>query len=242
MNKLIIAFTQLIVKVLGNLAFRTIAISKKIGNEEVATNVLLKKVEEVYALYDKLILKPIYSGQGKIVVEKDLERDTSYNGLRRVIQGLARFNSEKGNAAKKLLEIYEITGSINGLDYADESEVIKKTIAHMKSEEYAASITKAGLTEELADLEQKQKVFQETYLAQITSNAELRRQGTASGLRRDLEMALRSYYAYVWAMKNYEPWNKLYSELAELIKAAKNTIGKPEKDLTNDEIELETKK
>ncbi|MCE2617375.1 hypothetical protein [Phocaeicola oris] len=103
MNKLIIAFTQLIVKVLGNLAFRTIAISKKIGNEEVATNVLLKKVEEVYALYDKLILKPIYSGQGKIVVEKDLERDTSYNGLRRVIQGLARFNSEKGNAAKNTI-------------------------------------------------------------------------------------------------------------------------------------------
>lgn len=238
MNKLIIAFTQLIIKVLGNLAFRTIAISKKLNSEEITANVLLKKVEEIYALFDQLILKPIYSRQGDEVAKRDFERDASFSGLRRAIQGLARFNNARGEAAKKLLEVYEITGNIRGLDYADESEVVKKAVAHFKSEKYAPSVTAAGLTDEVADLEQKQTAFHDIYLQQVSANAELRRQGTASGLRRELEMALRSYYAFVWAMKDQPTWNTLYSELAELVKAAKNTIGKPEKELTEEEIEL----
>lgn len=240
MNKLIIAFTQLIIKVLGNLAFRTIAISKKLDSEEVTNNVLLKKVEEVYALFDTLILKPIYSGQGNEVAMKDFERDASFSGLRRAIQGLSNFNNAKGEAAKKLLEIYEITGNITGLDYADESEVVKKAIILFKSEKYAPSVTVAGLTDEVADLEQKQNAFHEAFIAQAEANAELRRQGTASGLRRELEMSLRSYYAYVWAMKDQPTYKTLYSELAELVKAAKNTIGKKETDLTNTEIELKS--
>lgn len=238
MNKLIIAFTRLLVNILGNLAFRTIDISKKADSEEVTNNVLLKKLEEVYASFNELILKPIYSGMGNDVATRDMERDASYSGLRRVIQGLARFNNLKGEAARKLLEVYEMVGSIYGLNYADESEKVKKVIEKLKSAEYASSVAAAGLSDEVNDLEQKQTAFHEAYLAQAAANAELRRQGSASGLRRELEMALRSYYAYVWAMKAQPAWSTLYSELTELVKAAKNTIGKSEKELTKNEIEL----
>jgi len=108
----------------------------------------------------------------------------------------------------------------------------------MKSENYAPSVTEVGLTEELKDLEQKQTAFHDTFMIQAEANAELRRQGSASGLRRELEMSLRSYYAYVWAMRAQSGWDVLYAKLAELVKAAKNTVGKPEKELTKDEIEL----
>ncbi len=241
MNRLIIALTRLMTKILGNLTFRTIKMSKETGSEEVTNNPLLKKLEEIYAVYDEVVIKPLSSGLGDKVIEADRKRDNIYYGLKSVVDGLARLEGAKGDAARALQLLFDEAGTITGADYGSESEVIKKLIKLLSGEAAATHLATLSLTNEAALLEPAQNQFHTIYMEQAKINASLKQQGSASQLRRELEYNLRSYYAFVWAMKDLAPWKNLYAELAELVKAAKNTIGKPEKDLTNDEIKLTEK-
>jgi hypothetical protein len=60
------------------------------------------------------------------------------------------------------------------------------------------------------------QAFQRAYLAQVNANADIRQQGTASEKRKNLEVAMRNFYALVDPMKNIAPWSTLYPKLEEL--------------------------
>lgn len=240
MNKLIIAITRLVTKILGNLTFRTIRMSEQTANDEVINNSLLKKLKEVYAVYDEVVIKPLSSGLGNKVIEADRKRDNIFYALKNTIDGLARLDGTKGDAARALQRLFDEAGTITGVDYGSESEVIKKLLKLLASDTAKAHLTTLSLTDEAAMLEPAQNEFHAIFMEQSKINAALIQQGSATGLRREVEYALRSYYAYVWAMKDQPTYKTLYSELAELVKAAKNTIGKKETDLTNTEIELKS--
>lgn len=46
---------------------------------------------------------------------------------------------------------------------------------------------------------------------------------SASSTRKDLEQMLRSYLNLITAMKDVPDWTKLYHDLNEIVKAAKNS-------------------
>ena len=46
---------------------------------------------------------------------------------------------------------------------------------------------------------------------------------SASAIRKDLEKVLKSYINLITAMKDVQGWELLYSDMNELVKAAKNS-------------------
>ncbi len=230
-----ITFSRLVVTILGMLGRNTIEITKANANTDVLNNPLFKEVENKYAVYETVLLKNVYSGMGPDVKAADLERDTRFYGFMHLLRGLAAFKNPQGEAADSLYEQISHKGSILGLNYGEESELLYKIFELLDGAPAQALIAQAGVAAQYADLKQAQTAFQQIYLEQIDANSSLRQMASASSIRNDLQDALRNYYGYVSALRNQSDYKDLYADLNELIKSARQSNRQTKKDEKNRE-------
>jgi hypothetical protein len=217
-----VKLTSLATKKLDNLAAQTVALSEQNANPEIANHPLLLAVKSAYAPYHQNIVKPTYSGMGPDLAAADLQRDNCHSGLRRLLRGYLSFgDTDRGQAAKQLLALFDETGSITRLSYAEENTVLEKLIEKLGQPEAQQPIDLLGVRPEVDRLVEAQARFSELYLRQIDANSQLRQEASASALRRELSYALRNYYGYVSAMSGLEGWKDIYADLKELIAKSK---------------------
>lgn len=96
-------------------------------------------------------------------------------------------------------------------------------IEALEKPENTLRITNLALETAFSELKKKQEVFEEIFAEQAEANADLRQVASASSTRKELEQALRQYLNLVTAMKDVPDWTKLYFDLNEIVKAAKNS-------------------
>lgn len=178
--------------------------------------------------YQAIVIKNTYSGLGNPVAQADLVRDKVYRNLRRMLQGMAGFNdTPKGKAAAALLTVFEETGDIYGLSYADENVVMQTLIKHLDEPVNLGHLSTVMAKDEYDALKQAQAAFEAISAEQTDANSALRQKPSASGARRALHQALRNIFSLVSAMKNVAGWEDLYHDLNELIKEARQSNRKP---------------
>ena len=211
-------YTRLSTKQLDYLAEQTIVLGEMNANPAVVQNPLFELVKVKHTTYRGVVIRQTYSGKGVDLKDSDTTRDKGHTALDRIVDGFAAFPTAKQAAALVLQGYFDETGNISSLSYADESVVLEKLIEKLNSAEGQAAIATLGIADEVAMFVQYQADFNRIYIEQIDANSDLRSQKTASGMRRELEDALRNYYGIVSAMSGIDPWNDIYMDLKELLK------------------------
>lgn len=219
-----INYGRLSTKVLGNLSNRVIAVSSVYAATLLKDNPLLEVLKTNNDHYQQVLVKNIYSGLGDPVAQADLVRDRLYRAFRRMLQGLTVFSdTARGQAARALLTIFEESGDVNNLSYADQNIVMQTLLKRMDRPENTAHLNILGLLDEYTALKNAQMAFEKISAEQTDANSALRQQASASGIRRNLERSLRDLFSLVSAMENVPEWKDLYHDLNELIKEARQS-------------------
>jgi hypothetical protein len=222
-----IGLASLSTKKLDNLAEETLALSAQNEMKEIVTHPLFLSLKSSQELYNANVIKPTYSGMGSELAAADLLRDSYHAGLYRLLRGFATFkDTEKGQAAKKLLACFDETGSITRLSYTEETVVMEKLLDKLSTDSNKTLLNVLGIAAEVNLLSESQTDFDRLFLTQIDANSQLRQQPSATSLRSELEVALRNYFGYISAMHGIPPWNDLYTDMKELIKKYKATPAK----------------
>ena len=129
-----------------------------------------------------MLVKNIYSGLGDPVAQADIVRDRLYRAFRRMLQGLTVFSdTARGQAARALLTIFEESGDVNNLSYADQNIVMQTLLKRMDRPENTAHLNILGLLDEYTALKNAQMAFEKISAEQTDANSALRREiGRAS--------------------------------------------------------------
>lgn len=220
-----ITLAKLSTKDLATLAERTINSSQQ-GNFTVVENhELLLKVKKEYELYQQVYTKLTHSGKGKSVAEADSKRDQLFSGIKNYLSGFKKLPNIKGyQEAMALLEILQKYGlSLDKLSYSAETAQLKKLLEEVEKTENADKIKALQLTESFAELKKAQTDFEALYAEQAEANADLKQLPSATSIRKSLEEALRNYFNLLTAMRSVEGWKNIYSDINEIVKAAKNS-------------------
>jgi hypothetical protein len=223
-----IGLTSLSTKMLGSLAEETLALSARNEMNEITAHPLYLSLKSSQELYHANVIKPVYSGLGPELAGADALRDRYHAGLHRLLRGFATFgDTDKGQAAKKLLACFDETGSVTRLNYAEETVVQEKLLDKLNTEANKALLDILGLTAEVGLLSESQATFNSLFLTQVDVNSQLRQQPSATSLRSELTAALRNYFGYISVMQGVAPWNDLYMDMKELVKKYKSSPSKP---------------
>lgn len=227
-----IAYSKLSTKVLGNLSNRTLeVVSPAYQSGVLQHNPIVEVLKAKNKEYQDVVIKNTYSGLGDPVAQADMLRDTLFRNLRRMLQGMAAFShTSKGKAAEALLTVFEETGDINNLSYADENMVIRTLIKRLDEPENMGHLSTAVAKDEYEALRLAQAAFEKVSAEQTDANSALRQKMSASSARRELEQALRNVFSLVSAMKDVAGWEDLYHDLDELLKEARQSNRKPKKE------------
>ncbi len=224
-----ITLTRLTTKNLATLASRSITISGKPEYAVVVKNPLLERLQIVYGEYDGVYAKNNYSGMGSDVAAADHKVDGIFSGIKTVLLGYCRdVESSNHQDAMDLYAIIEKYGTdIDRYSYSEETAQMKKLIEELDQPVNVAKLEKVHLTENFARLKAAEARFSEIFGKQVEANAALRQTESASSLRRQLENALRNYFALVSSMRAVDGWTALDAELTEAVKAARNSVLSP---------------
>lgn len=227
-----IAYSKLSTKVLGNLSNRSLeVISPAYQSGVLQYNPIVEVLKAKNKDYQDVVIKNTYSGLGDPVAQADMLRDRMFRNLRRMLQGMAAFShTSKGKAAEALLTVFEETGDINNLSYADENIVIRTLIKRLDEPENMGHLSTAVAKDEYEALRLAQSAFEKMSAEQTDANSALRQKMSASSTRRELEQALRNVFSLVSAMKDVAGWEDLYHDLDELLKEARQSNRKPKKE------------
>ena len=227
-----VTLSRLTTKDLATLAKRTINSSKN-GQHKVAENTpLLAELERIYTIYDRVYIKQTFSGKGKTVATAHKERIQVFTNLKNFLFGYHQIeivpNAVK---AKELYEIIKYFGiNIDRMSYSAGSALLKKLIEEFEKDENKAKFELLFIEPTLSELKSKQEVFEALFAEQAEANANLRKEPSATALRKELQKALRTYLDFLSVMKAQPQWDSLYRDVNELVKAARNstqTITKP---------------
>lgn len=222
-----IALSTLSTKTLATFADRVINSSQSGRYTVVENHPLLKKVVAEYAVYNQVYSKLTYSGQGKDVAQMDAARDASFSALKGYLKATSKLAKAPGNAeAVALYDIFKNYGdSITAMNYADETAQLQKLFTELDKPENAEKLQTMNLTAAYAELKQQQQDFEAGYANQAEANTDLRSLPSASAIRKRLEKALRKYLDLLTSMQDEDGWQKIYLEISELAKGARNTGG-----------------
>lgn len=220
-----ITLARLSTKDLATLAQRTIASSKS-GKYKITENQpLLTALEDVFAQYDAVYTKQVFSGKGKSVAEADEARDKAFSALRNFLWGYHQLSiAPNADKARELYEIIKTYGTdMDRQTYSTQTAQLKKLIEDLDKSENKEKLTALGILPALEDLKTKQEAFENLFAEQSEANAELRKTPSATALRKDLEKALRTYLDFLKVMKSQPVWKDLYQDINELVKSARNS-------------------
>lgn len=220
-----ITLTNLSTKNLATLAQRIINSSQS-GNYTIVENhPLLLALTTSYATYDAVYTKLTYSGKGKEVATADKERDDAFSSIKAFLNGYRKLSFAANHTdAEALYTIFKQFGlNLGTLSYSAQTAQLKKLIEALEMPENTQRIDNLAITPAFNDLKTKHEAFETIFAEQAEANADLRTIASATATRKELEQSVRSYLSLVTAMKDVPDWSKLYYDLKEIVKAAKNS-------------------
>lgn len=220
-----ITLTALSTKNLATLAQRIINSSQS-GNYTIIEGYpLLMALATSYSTYDAVYTKLTYSGKGKEVAAADKERDAAFSSIKAFLNGYRKLPFAANHTdAEALYTIFKQFGlNLDTLSYSAQTAQLKKLIEELEKPENTQRIENLTITTAFNDLKTKHQAFETVFAEQAEANADLRTIASASSTRKELEQRLRSYFSLITAMKDMPEWSKLYYDLNEIVKAAKNS-------------------
>ncbi len=220
-----ITLTALSTKNLATLAQRIINSSQSGNYTIIEGHPLLSALATSYSTYDAVYTKLTYSGKGKEVATADKERDAAFSSIKAFLNGYRKLPFAANHTdAEALYAIFKQFGlNLDTLSYSAQTAQLKKLIEELEKPENARHIQNLTITTAFNDLKAKHQAFETIFAEQAEANADLRTIASASSTRRELEQSLRSYFSLITAMKDIPEWSKLYYDLNEIVKAAKNS-------------------
>jgi len=220
-----VTLSKLTTKNLATLAQRVINSSVN-GNYIIIQNhPLLVALKASYTNYDAVYTKLTFSGKGIDVAAADAERDAAFSNLKAFLNGYRKLASAANyQDAEFLYGVFKSFGlNMNTMNYSEETAQLKKLIEALEEQQNMQRLIGLGLETAMKDLKTKQLNFESIFASQAEANAELREMASASSIRKDLEQNLRSYLNLLAAMKDVPNWAKIYFDINEIVKAAKNS-------------------
>lgn len=220
-----ITLTALSTKNLATLAQRIINSSQSGNYTIIEGHPLLLALVTSYSTYDAVYTKITYSGKGKEVAAADKERDAAFSSIKAFLNGYRKLPFAANHTdAETLYTIFKQFGlNLDTLSYSAQTAQLKKLIEELEKPENTQRIENLGITLAFNDLKTKHQAFETVFAEQAEANADLRTIASASSTRKELEQRLRSYFSLITAMKDMPEWSKLYYDLNEIVKAAKNS-------------------
>jgi hypothetical protein len=219
-----IRLSHLTTNLLGSLAEQTIMSSEKPVYAMVANHPLLVALKEEHANFVAVFGKDAYSGMGSAVVKADVLRDAAFAGMKSLLLGYAKLPGfEFQQEAADLYHVFEVRGlDINTFNYNSESTEMDKLISDLSKPENLTKLEHLNMIPYFEGLKTAENDFKLIYSQQLGANSNLRKMLSATSTRRNLEDALRSYFAIVEGMKKLEGWADLYLELNVLVTSIRN--------------------
>ncbi|GAA5089556.1 hypothetical protein GCM10023210_14550 [Chryseobacterium ginsengisoli] len=200
--------------------------SSESGNFPVISNhPLLTEFKAIYADYDEVYTKQIYSGKGVNVADADKERDNAFRVLKNFLNAYRKMTTLSNyQFAEDLYLIFKLYGlDMDKESYSTQTAQMKKLIEDLEKSENIQKLNALSLSPAFNEMKSKQNIFEQIFSEQANANANLRQMKSASGIRRDLEKILKSFLNLITAMKDITDWKLLYADINELVKAAKNS-------------------
>lgn len=225
-----ITLSELSTRDLATLSQRVLNSSES-GNFPVISNhPLLSSLKTMYADYDEVYTKQIYSGKGVSVANADAERDNAFRVLKNFLNGYRKMTTLSNyQFAEDLYQIFRLYGiDMDRESYSKQTAQMKKLIEDLEKPENIQKLNALSLITAFNDMKSKHEAFELIFAEQAGANANLRMMKSATAIRRDLEKTLKSFLNLITAMKDVPDWKLLYADLNEHVKAAKNsTKNKP---------------
>jgi len=224
-----ITLRKLSTKDLATLAQRTINTSDSGNYPVIDGHPLLAELKLMYADYDAVYTKMTFSGKGNDVATKDNERDLAYTTLKAFLNSYRKMVTLAGyQSAEDLYQIFRQFGlTLDRMSYSSQTAQMKKLIEELEKPENSQKLKDLKLTAAFEDMKNRQTAFETVFAQQAGANADLRNQKSASGIRKDLEKTLKSFFGLLTAMKDVTDWQLFYNDVNELVKAAKNSDQQP---------------
>jgi hypothetical protein len=224
-----ITLTKLSTKNLATLAKRVITISDKPEHAIVQGNPLLAQLKTAGNVYDTAYTKDTYSGLGPDVANADRSLDTIFRGIKQILLGNIHDTGSVGH--QESMELYAVIEKYGtGLDhysYSEETAQMAKLIEELDQPDNVVKLDKVHLSDNFIRLKAAEINFVQLFGKQVAANAALRQIQSASSIRSQLESSLRNYFNVVSAMRVVDSWKGLDAELAETVKAARNSAQSP---------------
>jgi len=182
---------------------------------------LLMALATSYSTYDAVYTKFTYSGKGKEVAAADKERDAAFSSIKAFLNGYRKLPFAANHTdAEALYTIFKQFGlNLDTLSYSAQTAQLKKLIEELEKPENTQRIENLTITTAFNDLKTKHQAFETVFAEQAEANADLRTIASASSTRKELEQN----FSLITAMKDMPEWSKLYYDLNEIVKAAKNS-------------------
>ena len=229
-----ITLSKLSTKDLATLSQRTINSSESGNFPFISNHPLLTDLKTMFADYDEVYTKQIYSGKGVNVAEADKERDNAFRSLKNFLNSYRKMATMPNyQFAEDLFEIFKAYSlNLDKMSYSSQTAQMKKLIEELETSENIQKLNALSLLPSFNEMKSKHEAFELLFAEQAGANAHLRQMKNASAIRRDLEKILKSFISLITAMKDIQDWKLLYADLNELVKAAKNsTLNKPENNI-----------
>ncbi|WP_283422465.1 DUF6261 family protein [Chryseobacterium profundimaris] len=174
----------------------------------------------------------MYSGKGTDVATADYERDVAYKNLKAFLNGYRKLSTAVNyQLAEDLYQVFKQFGlDLDRLSYSSQTAQMKKLIEELELPENRQKITALSLDAAFNEMKTKHEAFEQIFADQAEANADLRQMSSASSIRKDLEKNLKSYFNLLTGMKEVSGWELFYSDVNELVKAAKNSSSGKDKE------------
>ncbi|HEX7870898.1 MAG TPA: DUF6261 family protein [Chryseobacterium sp.] len=225
-----ITLSKLSTKDLATLSQRLINSSESVNFPVISNHPLLTELKTMYADYDEVYTKQIYSGKGVSVADADAERDNAFRILKNFLNGYRKMTTLSNfQFAEDLYQIFRLYGiDMDRESYSTQTAQMKKLIEDLEKPENIQKLNTLSLVAAFNDMKSKHEAFELIFAEQAGANAQLRQMKSATAIRRDLEKTIKSFLNIITAMKDVPDWKLLYLDLNEQVKAAKNsTQNKP---------------
>lgn len=218
-----ITLSKLSTKDLATLSQRIINSSESGNFPVISDHPLLTDLKTMFADYDEVYTKQIYSGKGINVAEADRERDNAFRVLKNFLNGYRKMTTLSNyQFAEDVFQIFRLYGiDMDKESYSRQTAQMKKLIEDLEKPENIQKLHALSLTTAFNDMKSKHEAFEIIFAEQAVANANLRLMKSATAIRRDLEKTIKSFLSLITAMKDIQDWKLLYADINELIKAAK---------------------
>ena len=193
--------------------------------EEAKTNVLFVETEKELNVYSPLVLKATTTGMSKDENDALDQVIKNYKRMRKLVDASALFpDTEKGRAALPLQEVFKRAGKLYEEKKGEVAASVENLLQEFAKPEMTAHIVTLGIGSEAQDLRAAKTAFDTVAGQRLDARSELRQTDSASIGRKKFEQALRNYLRFVTAMRNVPGWEDLYSDLNEVMKAARLSV------------------